>query len=289
MSFPFRRMAWALVVAGGMSQPLFAQTTGGTTTGGSTTGGTTGGTAGSNSSAAQLATMSTAIISAPSAVQTATSGAVNQSNFLGPTFANPYYQGRSGAQLTDAPGGFGVPLYNSTGTTTGARGTGTTGATGGFGGTTTAARGATTGLGGATSAGGLGGAGGLGRTGGLGGTGGQTGFGGVGGATGTAGGAQGSSRRGGVVIPLQRQIAYQAVLKFKGPPPTPPAVMQSNLQEMLARTPFVSNSGQVQVSAEGNQVILRGTVADDDEARLIEGMVRLTPGVYSVRNELTVR
>ncbi|MCZ2343343.1 MAG: BON domain-containing protein [Bacteroidales bacterium] len=285
------RVIWIFVVATGLSGPLTAQTTGGTaggTTGG-TAGGTTGGTAGGagNNSNTSLATMTTAIISAPSTTQTTTSG-VNASNFLGPTFANPYYQGRSGSQLTDAPGGFGVPLYNSTGTAGGARGTTTTGATGGFGGTTTAARGGTTTLGGTvglggTAAGGFGGNGGAGRTGG------PTGFGGIGGTSGTAGRSQGTNRSSGVVIPLQRPIAYQAVLKFPAPPTPPSAVMQANLQAMLARTPFLTNAGQVRVLAEGKQVILQGTVSDSDEARLIEGMVRMTPGVSSVRNELTVR
>jgi osmotically-inducible protein OsmY len=34
-------------------------------------------------------------------------------------------------------------------------------------------------------------------------------------------------------------------------------------------------------------VILRGTVADEEEARRIANLVSLTPGVYEVRNELT--
>jgi osmotically-inducible protein OsmY len=35
-------------------------------------------------------------------------------------------------------------------------------------------------------------------------------------------------------------------------------------------------------------VILRGRVADDDERRLAEGMVRMEPGVREVRNELII-
>ncbi|MCP6768742.1 hypothetical protein NL529_28265, partial [Klebsiella pneumoniae] len=87
---------------------------------------------------------------------------INTSNFLRNTFGNVYYQGRAGATINQAPGGFGVVLYGTTGGIGGgnigfAGGT-TTG--GGFG--TTAGR---TGIGG-----GLGGTGGgFGTGGGLGG------------------------------------------------------------------------------------------------------------------------
>ena len=44
----------------------------------------------------------------------------------------------------------------------------------------------------------------------------------------------------------------------------------------------------VRVEVVGTTVILRGRVADEDERRLVEGMVRLEPGVQVVQNELTI-
>jgi hypothetical protein len=35
--------------------------------------------------------------------------------------------------------------------------------------------------------------------------------------------------------------------------------------------------------------VLRGTAADEGEARLLESMIRFAPGVTSVRNELRTR
>ena len=37
---------------------------------------------------------------------------------------------------------------------------------------------------------------------------------------------------------------------------------------------------------DGQAVVLQGIVADDDERRLVENMVLLTPGVTAIRNEL---
>ena len=36
-------------------------------------------------------------------------------------------------------------------------------------------------------------------------------------------------------------------------------------------------------------VVLQGTVRDEEEAKTIEGVVRLSPGVRKVQNQLTVR
>src|SRR5262249_52506267 len=135
----------------------------------------------------------------------------------------------------------------------------------------------TTGFGGA----GIGGAFG---TGGFGGgrIGGTTGLGGVGAGLGGIGGY--GSNQSAQVVPLTRQITYTAAVRF----PTPqiiPARMQTDLQAMIGRS-TIANPRGVQVLHDGQAVVLRGTAKDEDEARLIEGMVRLTPGVYEVRNEL---
>ena len=44
----------------------------------------------------------------------------------------------------------------------------------------------------------------------------------------------------------------------------------------------------ITVATDGNTVVLTGAVASDDERRLVENMIRLEPGVHSVRNELQV-
>ena len=253
--------------------------------------GGTGATAGGTSQQPQLAAIQAApIIAPPSEVQTTTSGAVNPSNFLAPTYANPYYQGRAGALPTDPAGGFGTPLYNSTGSATGRGGAGTSTTTGfGAGG-----RGATTGVSLGTGATATGAGGARGTTGLGGNTGGQFGgtTGGQFGRTSTGSGNTGtgnSAFTGGVIVPLVQPIAYRAVLKFKGPPPKPAGVMQTELTRMLVGSSFVPSAANVQVLTSGSEVVLRGAVADADEARTIEGMIRLTPGVTAVRNELVVR
>ena len=42
------------------------------------------------------------------------------------------------------------------------------------------------------------------------------------------------------------------------------------------------------MEAAGNVIVLRGKVASEDERRLVEGMVRLEPGVHDVQNDLEV-
>ena len=58
---------------------------------------------------------------------------------------------------------------------------------------------------------------------------------------------------------------------------------------MIARSPDVDPRDSVRVVIDGSAVVLQGQVVDDDERRLIENMVRLTPNVYQVRNELTTK
>ena len=235
-----------------------AGTTGATgTTGAAAGGGTLSGLGGGTGSTTTLgdASLGTPAINAlmgPGTVPTV----LNQSNVLGGYYANPYFQGRP-ASATIAPGGFGAALY-------GAAGGGTTGGGGGFPnatGNTINARS------GATAAGG--------RTQGIFGQ--QTG----------GFGQQGGANQSGVVVPLPRQISYSATLNFKAPIATMPQVA-TGLRATLDRSTMLGNPRGVGLTMDGNVVVLRGNVATDDELRLVEGMVRLTPGVRDVRNELKV-
>jgi len=182
---------------------------------------------------------------------------LDTSNFLSGYYANPYYQGLITAQTNQGPGGFGSPLS----------GTGSLGGTGGARGTSRPAGG------GATTARTTGATGGL-----------------AGGRTGGAGGGLGMAANNsyGVVIPLPVQITYAAVADFNSPPVVAPQ-LQSDLSGMINRSlGAIANPAGVQVVlGAGNNVLLRGTVQNAREARLVEGMVRLTPGVGFIKNELS--
>jgi osmotically-inducible protein OsmY len=85
---------------------------------------------------------------------------------------------------------------------------------------------------------------------------------------------------------MQVDLAYAAVPRFQAPAIAAPQ-LQADLSGMLARsTGAIANPAGVQVFTAGGTVTLRGTVRDVEEARLVEGMVRMTPGVQAVQNEL---
>ncbi len=94
-----------------------------------------------------------------------------------------------------------------------------------------------------------------------------------------------SNFTGGEVIPLQRAISYTATLRFASPAIVP-AQMQADLQTVIGRSSMIANPSAINISMEGPIVVLRGNVKDEDEARTAEGMIRLSPGVKQVRNEL---
>lgn len=102
-----------------------------------------------------------------------------------------------------------------------------------------------------------------------------------------AGGSINVQDPGGIIANLPRQIAYTSVVKFQAPA-MPAGQMQSDLSGMISRATMISNPAGVQVTADAsNNVVLRGAVRDRDEARTVEGMVRMTPGVRKITNELT--
>ncbi|MEZ6143673.1 MAG: BON domain-containing protein [Zavarzinella sp.] len=251
-------------------------------------------------------------------------GTTNATNFLAATYSNPLYSGRPGVQI-QTPGaatgaqsieqnnnnraitgeGFGQSSFGSSGTTGGTGGFGGGGTTGGFGGGTGGGTGGTVSFGGGTT-GGTGGFGG-GRTGGttgfggtnaLGGGGaGRTGFGGAGGATGFGGGATGGlggGRAGGVGGAGSTQMAggpnvitYTATFRFTPKVPQIPQIV-TDLQAMLQRSTTISNPAGIRIEEANGAILLTGRAANDDERRLIEGMIRLTPGVRQIRNQITV-
>ena len=100
-------------------------------------------------------------------------------------------------------------------------------------------------------------------------------------------GTQNAANQSGTVLPMQVNIAYPAVPRFDVSP-LPATQVQADVSGMLSRAASqIPAAANVQAITNGNTVTLRGTVADVEEARLLEGMTRLTPGVRMVRNELT--
>jgi hypothetical protein len=70
--------------------------------------------------------------------------------------------------------------------------------------------------------------------------------------------------------------------------PVGPLRVQTELQSVIGRSSSLPSRGNIQVLTDGQTVVLRGQVTDERERRLAEGVVRLTPGVRDVRNELQV-
>lgn len=120
------------------------------------------------------------------------------------------------------------------------------------------------------------------------------------GVGGTAGrGAQGTGGRtggaaitdaGGQIVTLPRQIAYASQIQFKSPTGNAMPQLQTDLRSAINRVPtdMLANPAGVQVVVDGRNVTLKGSVRDDEESRLVEGLVRLTPGVFGIKNELIV-
>lgn len=250
-----RTWAWAVVVAA-TATPASAQLTTGSTTGGTGTTGTTG-TGGISGSTTNRTTSSSGSSLGGSSLNSSSTGMTSATNGLSSLdqsnaqFTNIGITGTSSLQKSNVLGGFYANPY--------ALGLSSTSGAGGFGqplyGTTS-----TTGAG---------------RT----------------GATGTAGRAGGpnsgnAANQSGILIPLPVQMAYSAQMQF----PTPKvatARLQADLRGIVDAGGLASPAGVQIVADANNNVTLRGTVKDDDEKRLAEGLVRLTPGVGTITNELT--
>jgi BON domain-containing protein len=111
--------------------------------------------------------------------------------------------------------------------------------------------------------------------------------GGIGGRGGALGGTASVSTSYGPVGAVVSPISFAAQLRFPAPPIQSPQ-LQADLQGLIERAAIIRQPGNVRIEVNGNTVILRGRAADDEERRLIEGMVRLEPGVHEVVNQLTV-
>jgi hypothetical protein len=64
--------------------------------------------------------------------------------------------------------------------------------------------------------------------------------------------------------------------------------LQKQLSATLNRSSALKGQGTIELSVKGSEVTLKGQVARDQLRRLAEGLVRMTPGVSDVRNDLQV-
>ncbi len=62
----------------------------------------------------------------------------------------------------------------------------------------------------------------------------------------------------------------------------------ADVRGVLARSERLPSRDQIQVALDGDTLVLQGAVGDNYQRRLAEAIIRLTPGVRDVRNDLTV-
>jgi hypothetical protein len=88
-------------------------------------------------------------------------------------------------------------------------------------------------------------------------------------------------------IGVRRAPAYSTTLGFDYQPPSA-ARLQAQARETIAKASKLESKDSILVALEGETLVLRGSAATDQERRLAESLIRLTPGVHDVRNELEV-
>jgi hypothetical protein len=118
----------------------------------------------------------------------------------------------------------------------------------------------------------------------------STGSGGVGGQNrgGTATTSSSSAYAGSSSVGIPRAPAYVTTIGFEFRAPSANA-MRTNLQQTIAESSILPSKDNILVAVDGNTIVLRGKASSERERRMAEGLVRLTPGVHEVRNELVVR
>jgi hypothetical protein len=89
---------------------------------------------------------------------------------------------------------------------------------------------------------------------------------------------------------MRKTPGYTTSLSDEFPLPVRiPTQMTANLRNVLDRSTQLRSQGSIQLRVENEVVVLTGTVANDRERRLAENLIRLSPGVADVVNELQVR
>lgn len=329
------RMALAVLLTSTLAAP--AQQVG-SGFGGGTGGGGSSSSRGSSSSGGSSAGSSSNLLSAgitgdtllggfsSSGSRGTRSNNISNTNAFYQYYGNPY---AAGLPNNPVVGGFGTPIANLTGGSSGGSSFGG-GTSGGFG-SSSRTQGATGGFGSSmsrtsTSGGGSGFSGGgsnLGFTGGSGssfgsgsaspfGSGGNTG--GMAGNFGSGNSQAGAMNRGnrgttGTANTASGMMGRNAGMQNSAPAASTglrPGILYSTTPRFASARPTIAqvrndvegllvgsgrfaSAGGMRVDLDGPVVVLRGRVADDDQRRLAENMARLSPGVREVRNELEIR
>jgi BON domain len=79
---------------------------------------------------------------------------------------------------------------------------------------------------------------------------------------------------------------YTTQIKFAFAPPPSPAAVRADLMQAIGNLSEIPSRAGVNVVIDGDTVVLRGKVDTGEERRIVESLVRLSPGVNQVRNEL---
>lgn len=248
------KLVWAAIIAGATATPVFAQ--GGGPSGGAAPGGSPGGSSGMGSSSPGGGTsnQSTTLASlgqTPQISAPTTAGGNTGNSVSTSNFLSQYY---------------GNPYYQ--GVLTNAQSNNNSpGGLGAvlFGSSSTSGGGGQIGFAGGTSSGS--------RT-------------GTTGARGGTSSTNSSSSNQGIIIPLPVQISYPVVPDFKIDRLTAGQIQSTVIAE-LRRSKDVSYPSTVSISTDGNVVTVRGNAKDKAEAKKIESMIGMTPGVHSVKNEIS--
>jgi len=65
--------------------------------------------------------------------------------------------------------------------------------------------------------------------------------------------------------------------------------VRQDLQQLIVSTASFPARNNIRVLGVGDVVVLRGTVPTEHERKVTEAIIRMTPGVLTVRNELVVQ
>jgi hypothetical protein len=124
--------------------------------------------------------------------------------------------------------------------------------------------------------------------GGIGGTGGNFG-GSFGGSFGGAGGLSGNTNFGFNTFGMTRTPNYAATLADDMPRVVHPnPQLQANIADILRRSTYAQSTTPLRIAVKDSVVFIEGAVPTARQKRLIEGMIRLTPGVRDVVNNLEI-
>jgi hypothetical protein len=80
--------------------------------------------------------------------------------------------------------------------------------------------------------------------------------------------------------------SFTTRIAFAVPAPAPRAAVQANLQQLIGAAEQLPSRTGIKVKWDGDTLVLQDQVSNNEERRVAESLVRLEPGVRTVRNEL---